>query len=248
MSGLTGPAGGALAQRQVALADQPLVHADAAEHRLGAVVGDHHQRGVLPQPLDQRADLGVEVAVVVAERLLVGRAGHVVGVAVVVVAPEPVVQAVGAHLDHHEEVPGARVAQVPGQLEPALRHLIDVAQDPVLLVGAEVGHVHHVLADDLLDLVAQLLGVGVLRVGRRRQKAADHLAVHPARRKRLGNAQHHHVLADARQDVPDAVFLHLLGGGEGEPVVGVVLAVAEAVEAERARDPWSWSCTTRPAR
>ncbi len=187
------------------------------------------------RPSIRAPDLAVEVAVVVAEALLVGVPRLVVGVVVVVEAPERVVQAVGPHLDQHQEVPRARVAQVPREREPAPRHLVDVAQDAVLLVGAVVGHVDHVVADHAPHLVLQILGVGELRVGARRQEAAHHLAVHRPRRERLRHAQRDDVLALAREHVPQAVDAHLVGGREGQPVVRVVLAVSEAVEAERAR-------------
>ena len=203
-------------------------------HGLRAVIRDDEERGRVVEALDQRAHLAVEVAVVGAEPLLVRVAGLVVGVVVVVEAPERVVQAVRPHLDQHQEVPRPRVAQVAREREPAPRHLVDVAQDAVLLVGAVVGDVDHVVADDPPHLVLQLLGVGELRVGARRQEAAHHLAVHRPRRERLRHAQSDDVLALAPEHVPQPVDAHLVGRREGEPVVRVVLAVPEAVEPERA--------------
>ncbi len=64
--------------------------------------------------------------------------------------------AVGAHLDHEEEIPRARLEQVLGELEALLGHLLDLGEEAVLVVGAEVLDVDHVVADELLDLVLQL--------------------------------------------------------------------------------------------
>ena len=51
------------------LADQPLVDAEAAVEPLRAVVGDHQHDRVVGQQLEDLADLVVEVAVVVVDRV-----------------------------------------------------------------------------------------------------------------------------------------------------------------------------------
>ena len=111
-------------------------------------------------------------------------------------------------------------------------------EQAVLVLGAEVLDVDHVVADDLLDLVLQL---GRIRVAARPrvggQEARDHLAVDAARRVGLRDAEHDHVALPRREDVPDAGHAHGARVGELELVVRVVAPVAEAVEAERARAP-----------
>ena len=53
-------------------------------------------------------------------------------------APEAVVDAVGAHLDHEEEIPRPRLEQVLGDAEPLLGHLLDLGEQLLLFVRAEV--------------------------------------------------------------------------------------------------------------
>ena len=96
-----------LAQHEVPLAAQPLVDADAAVHPLRAVVRDDEHRRVVVREPQQARDLRVEPLVVVEHRVLVGIARLEQPVLGVGEAPEAVVDAVGAHLDHEEQVPRA---------------------------------------------------------------------------------------------------------------------------------------------
>ena len=73
-------------------------------------------------------------------------------------APEAVVHAIDAHLHEHEEVPVLLLEQVHGDLVPPGVHLVHLAQQVVLVLGAEVLHVEHVVADQRLHLGLQLLG------------------------------------------------------------------------------------------
>ena len=82
--------------------------------------------------------------------------------------PEAVVDAVDAHLDHHEEVPGLRAEEVVGEREAAVGHLVELPEQVVLVLGPEVRAVEQVLADDLLDLLPEHRRVRVLA---RRPKA-----------------------------------------------------------------------------
>ena len=97
---------------------------------------------------------------------------------------------VGAHLDHEEEIPGPRLEQVLGEAEAAHGHLLDVLEQALLFLRPEVLHVDHVAADEILDLVLELRGIGVLaglHVGG--EKARDHDAVDAAHRIGLRNAE-----------------------------------------------------------
>ena len=143
-----------LAQHEVPLAPQPLVDADATVHPLRAVVGDDkHRRLVVGEP-QQAGDLGVEPPVVIEHRVLVGIARLEQPVLQVGEPPEAMVDAVGAHLDHEEQVPGPRLEQILRQSEPLLGHLLDLVEQAVLVVGAEVLDVDEIVADDLLDLLS----------------------------------------------------------------------------------------------
>ena len=176
-------------RRQEALAAQPLVDADAAVHALAAVVGDdEHGRVVVRVGKDAAHEL-VDVLVVLEDRVLVRVPGDELAVLRVHQLPEAVVHAVDAHLDHGEELPRLRLEQVLGQLEAPVGHLVDLAQQVVLVVGAEVAHVEVVLADRLLDLALEHRREGVRALDPRRQEAADHDAVERARGVGARNAE-----------------------------------------------------------
>ena len=183
----------------------------------------------------QAADQPVDVLVVVEDRVLVGVAGLVLAVLGVHVLPEAVVHAVGAHLDHREELPRLRREQVLGEREALVGHLVDLAQQVVLVVGAELRAVEQVLADDLADLVAQRGRERVPALERRRQEAADHGAAQRARRERARHAEDDRAAAAAADEIPEARRPDRRAVRDEGAVVGVVGAVAEAVDAEVAR-------------
>ena len=187
---------------QQALTTEPLVDADAAVESLRAVVGEHEDDGVLVGVLEELPDEPVDVAVVVEDRALVRVAGLVLSVLGVHVLPEAVVHAIRAHLDHREERPRLRLQEVLGEREPAVGHLVDLPQEVLLVVGAEVLRVEEVLADDVCDLVLQRGGVRVLRLERRREEAPHHDAVQRLRRVAARDRQHDRRSAGARDVVP----------------------------------------------
>ena len=195
-----------LAQHEIALVAQPLVDADRALHRPRAVIGDHHHGGVVVEALEELADLVVEVLVVAPDHVAIPVPRLVPRVRGVDVAPERVVEPVEADLDHHEEVPRPGVEQVAAHREALLGHRVDLGEDPVAVVAAEVAHVDAVGPDEALDLVAQLRRMRVrVGAGVRRQEARDELAVDGDGRRRLRDAEHDDVLAGASEVVPDAV-------------------------------------------
>ena len=102
--------------------------------------------------VEQLADLVVEVLVVAPDHVGVAVIRLVLRMGRVEVAPERVVDPVDADLDHHEEVPRPRVEQMPGDGEVLLGHLVDLGQDAVAVVAAEVAHVGVVRADERRDL------------------------------------------------------------------------------------------------
>ena len=90
------------------------------------MVGEDEDDGVLVRVLEELPDEPVDVAVVVEDRALVRVARLVLSVLGVHVLPEPVVHAVGAHLDHREERPRLRLEEVLGEREPPVGHLVDL--------------------------------------------------------------------------------------------------------------------------
>ena len=224
-------------QAEEALPAQPLVDADPAVHPLPAVVRHDEDRRVLVGALEDAPHEPVHVLVVVEDRVLERVARHVLAVLRVHHLPEAVVHAVDAHLDHGEELPRPRVEQVLGEGEAPVGHLVDLAQEVVLVVRAEVADVEEVLADRLLDLPLEHGRERVLAVDRRGQEAADHDPVERARRVGARDAEDDRGLAGARGEVPEARLLDRRRVGDEEVVVGVVGAVAEAVDAQVAGRP-----------
>ena len=175
--------------------------------------------------------------VVVQDRPLVGAVRHVLAVGRIHVLPEAVVDAVRAHLDHCEELPRLGAQEVIGELEAPVGHLVDLAQEVVLVLRAELGAVEEVLAHDVLDLVAQGGWERVLGLRRGRQEARDHDAVERPDGEGARHAQHDAAHAAPSEDVPQPRLLDGRPVGDEEAVVGVVGAVAEAVDAQVARRP-----------
>jgi hypothetical protein len=91
------------------------------------VVGHHEHRGLVVCMAQQVAEEAVDVDVVVEDRPLVGAVRHVLAVGRIHVLPEAVVDAVGAHLDHCEELPPLGAQEVIGELEAPVGHLVDLA-------------------------------------------------------------------------------------------------------------------------
>ena len=77
-------------------------------------------------------------------------------------------------------------SEVLGEGEAPVGHLVDLPQEVLLVVRAEVLRVEEVLADDVCDLVLERRRVGVLALERRREEAADHDAVERPRRVAAG--------------------------------------------------------------
>ena len=223
-----------LRQAQVALLLQPLVHTDAAFHLLRAVVGDHEHAGLLAQQRPQLRHLAVDEAVIVQHGVLEPVALLVLAMAGVAEFPEGVVEAVGAHLDHHEEVPRARAQQVARHGEVLLGHPVNLLQDALFFFRAEVFHVQPVGPELLGEFRLEAGRVGELGLGAGGQKATHQAAVHRPRRVGPRHRQQDHLLARSPQDVPDAVFPHGGRVGNRQPVVAMVLAIAEAVDAQLA--------------
>ena len=84
---------------------------------------------------------------------------------------------------------GFVASEVLGEREAPVGHLVDLPQEVLLVVGAEVLRVEEVLADDLCDLVLERRRVRVLRVERRREEAPHHDAVQRLRRVAPGDAR-----------------------------------------------------------
>ncbi len=113
---------------------------------LAAVVRDDQHHRVVVQQSQPLANLAVEVDIVVADGIFVGVARLVQGVALVKVLPEAMVDAIHAHVHVHEKVPGLGRHQVLDQLVVLIGQLVDLLQQVVLVLGAELGHVEHVFA------------------------------------------------------------------------------------------------------
>ncbi len=177
--------------------------------------------------------------------MLVGAARLKLDVRWVVILPEAMLQPVGAHLHKHEEVPRLVGQHLPHHGEVLARHGVDLAQQEILVVGAEVLDIHQVLAPGpSVDLGGQLgrEGKGLRHAatvfihahGAWREEAGDLRAIDRPRRIRAGHADSHHALAGLTQDLPDARLLDRFASGNGQALVAVVGAVAKAVDAERA--------------
>ena len=141
------------------------------------------------------------------------------------------------HLDHREQLPRPRLEQVLGEREAAVGHLVELLEQPGLVLRAEVLHVEHVLADDVGHLVLEARRVRVRALDRRREEARDQRAAQRPRRVRAGDADDDRGAARPPDEIPEPRRLDGAAVGDEPPVVRVVGAVAKAVDAEVARRP-----------
>ena len=178
-------------QHQVALANQPLIDGEAPHHGPRAVIAHHHHHRVLIEPIQQAGDFPVQVDIVIVDGVLVGIAWHVLGVPRVHVLPHAVVDAVHPHLHEHEEVPRL-VEQVVEHPKALAGHAVDVVQEFVLVLSAEVSHVELVglAPEHVVDFFGQGRGVGPLSRARRREEGRHQPAVDRAHGICLGHAHH----------------------------------------------------------
>ena len=226
---------GRLLDHEPALVDEPLVDAEGALHPLRAVVRDDEHRRVAPGLVDEPADLRVEELVVIDDGVLEAVPRLVQVMVVVHVLPEGVVDPVDADLDEHEQVPGLGLDQPVHDLEPLLRHGVDLAQDLIAVLGPE-DDVEDVRPEALLDLGLEPGRIGRLLPGpRRRDEAGDEVPGDRIRRVARRHADERARPARLADVVPEPLLVHRLGIGDPHLVVGIALAVAEAVEAQPPR-------------
>ena len=223
---------GSVLRREQALLAEPFVDADSPVHALRAVVGDDEHDGVLVRVLEEAGHEAVDVAVVVEDGALVPVAGLVPPMLRIHELPEAVMHPVRPHLDHREEPPRLRREQVLGEREAPIGHLVDLAEEVVLVLGPEVLAVEDVFADRLLDLASEHGRVRVSALDRRREEAADQDAVQRPRWVGPGHAEHDRRMPRARDEIPEAGRLDRVTVRDEERVVRVVGAVAESVHAE----------------
>ena len=216
---------------EIAVLDQPLVDAQAALHRLAAMVRDHQHHRLGRHQVQQPADQPVDMDVVVVDRVLEAVARLVAGVPRVHVAPVTVMDPVHAHVHEHEVVVALAGQEPARDVEVLVGEGVDVAEDLVLVVRAEVRHVDQELAGDpALDLRPQRGREGELAAVVGREEAADNVAVDRLDRIGLRHADGRHPPAVGAEVVPHSWMADVERGGDAQPLVRAIQAVAEAVD------------------
>ena len=123
---------------------RPFVERDAAGHALDAVVADDGDPGVIGDVFENLPQRGIYMCIVIFHACRQLRVGFVARMFLVEVFPEAVVNAVGAHLDHHEKIPGLVLQQPLGVSGVVVGHLEDAFEQTNFVVGAEVFYVGNV--------------------------------------------------------------------------------------------------------
>ena len=152
----------------------------------------------------------------------------------VVVFPEAVLDAVETDFDELEVVPLGMLHVMTDNLEVLPGHREDLLPEPLLVVGAEVFHVHRIVADEAGDLVLDVAGANVLipaRVGG--EEAADRQAVDFSRREVGRNADDVRPVALPADLVPDGQFADGRRVDNSHLTVGMIGPVAEPIDSER---------------
>src|SRR5579883_386374 len=162
-----GERGGHRFEGQIALLYEPLVDADTTVHLLGSVIGDDKDGRIIQvHQVENLPNLVVEITVVIVNALIIGGMDFVFMMSGIVILPHTMMNAVGSHLDKHEEVPILLNQPLFDQFEALFSHRINLAQQVVLVIGAEIGHIHQVFADNGFDLLhgGGRIGVWSLRI------------------------------------------------------------------------------------
>ena len=227
-------------EREVSLPGEPVVEAEPTHHRPGAVIAHHDRDRVLGQDLEQRTDLDVEEPVVVLERASrTCSPAHTAGGSGPSAARTRDGGRSGAISHSMKKSQGFSAASSPPHPEPTLGHLEDLVEHDVVAGATEVRDVEDVVV--VLPQLAHDLGLELgrerPRLGRRRREEAAHppAGESPRGRVRRRNADQQRTQAPGTERVPDRGLLDRVGGGDREPVVARVLAVAEPVDAELTR-------------
>src|SRR5437762_10210232 len=199
-----GRLGGRGGECQVPFAPQPLVEADAPIHLLRAVIGDDEHQRLGRAEGEHLAELPIDVTVVVENGGFEGVTRFVLVVGRIHVAPEPMVDAVDTHLDQHEEVPAPGTEHVLRQPEVLVGLLVDAPQEGFLVRRPEVLDVEDIASRHALDLRLESGRMGVGALGRRGEKAGDHLSMDGRGRVRLRHPQDDAVQSGFPEPVPEA--------------------------------------------
>ncbi len=143
--------------------------------------------------------------------------------------------AVDPDLDEPEQVPGLGLEEPFHDLEALLGHGVDLTEDLVPVLRPE-DDVEDVGPEALLDLGLEPGRPGRLLAGAgRRDEAGDEVPGDGVRRVGRRHADERARAAGLADVVPELLLLDRLGVGDPHLVVGIALAVAEAVETQPPR-------------
>src|SRR5216684_3067553 len=142
--------------------------------------------------------------------------------------------AVRAHLDHHEKIPGTRFEQMFGHGKSLRGHLINLAEQPLLLVRAKALHIDHIVANQALQFGTQLSRIGVLALRTGSQKTADQGSAQRLYRISWRHADDDGIFSFPAEDVPDSLLVNAGRVRHREFVIAILAAVAEAVDSQLA--------------
>src|SRR5581483_2621931 len=187
--------------------------------------------------IENLADFAVDIAVIVVDALVIRGVNLVFMMGGIVELPHAVMDAVGSHLDEHEEIPVFFRDPLLDQLKTLFGHGVNLAQQVIFVVSAEVGNIYQVVAHRRLDLLhdGRGIGIGSLSVFRGGRQEATYLnAVDRFGGIGLRYAHRNHFFACARQHIPDAVGLHRVGVRQHMLLIRMIAAIAETIEAQRA--------------
>src|SRR5215469_12681000 len=224
-----------LMQDQQAFLNQPLVNGDATVEALRPVIGNDEDEGVIVEQFQGLADLAIEPEIVFGNRVLVGISRLELHMLFVEVIPEAVMHAVEADVNKMKVIPLLVLQQPMDESPLLLAHFEDFIFQPVLAIGAEIFHVHGIVAHQIVDFRLERCGMGEVVLGRiGREKTSDADAVNAAWWIVRRHAHEDRALPFPRQLVPDGKSLDGSGIREAELVIGMINPVAESIHTERA--------------
>ena len=142
---------------------------------------------------------------------------------------------IGTHLNHCEEIPIFCLNQMTCEFEAFGCHLEELLFQFNTPIRSEVWNIDHVISCDLINFPRQSSWESPLRIAVRCEEAGDHPPWKRFRGVGERHSQNDRFLLCLSQEVPECRHFHGVCVCNRQSIVGVVFAVAKAVNTEFAR-------------
>src|ERR1051326_4711438 len=128
--------------------------------------------------------------------------------------PETVMNAIGAHLDHHKEVPLFILYAMARETKTLIGHGEDLIENAVLLIGAKIVAIENIAFRDALDFGFKIFWIGKIALRAGREKTGDEITIERLGRIGLWHSDHDTFFSLIGKDLPYRRLFDLRGIGD----------------------------------